>query len=158
VWVIAGPAILTVADLHRRTGYHGGKTAHLGRFTILFGSIALRAALTLTGIGAAGVSIRSVSSFADYLHWSYHTRAAALSLLTVHVSLLHAKDERPPAEALAPGDQLALMMDAESMNLWHDAVWSAPAARLAEWWRLVLRHYDVIAPRPGTAFSPKGTG
>ena len=91
----------------------------------------------------------------------------------VHVSLLHAKDELPPAsearflalretllrrgpEALVPGDRLALLMDAESMSALHDAVWSAPAARLAEWWRLALRHYDVIAPGPETAFTPRG--
>jgi membrane glycosyltransferase len=89
----------------------------------------------------------------------------------VHVSLLHAKEELPPAseerfvglretllrkgpEALSPGDRLALLMDADSMNALHDKLWSSPASHLAEWWQLALRHYDVIAPVPQTAFSP----
>jgi membrane glycosyltransferase len=88
----------------------------------------------------------------------------------VHVSLLHAKEEltlaseerfvglretllhKGPA-ALSPGDRLALLMDADSMNALHDKLWSSPASNLAEWWQLALRHYDVIAPVPQTAFS-----
>ena len=93
----------------------------------------------------------------------------------VHVSLLHAKDELPPASesrfgalretllragptALRPEDRLALLMDVHSMNLLHAQLWSSPAAHLAEWWRLALQHYNVIAPVPVTAFSrPAGT-
>ncbi|MBC7366142.1 MAG: glucans biosynthesis glucosyltransferase MdoH [Undibacterium sp.] len=88
----------------------------------------------------------------------------------VHISLLHAKDELPPAseerflslretllregpEALSPADRLALLMDANSMNALHGSLWSSPAARLAGWWRLALQHYDVIAPLPETAFT-----
>lgn len=90
----------------------------------------------------------------------------------VHVSLLRAKDELPRASeerfvglratllrdgpaALSPADRLALLMDVDSMNALHDALWSTPAAQLAQWWRLALEHYGVIAPVPATAFSPK---
>jgi membrane glycosyltransferase len=91
----------------------------------------------------------------------------------VHISLLRSKEELPSAieerfvglraalladgpAALAPGDRLALLMDADSMSALHEAVWSAPAARLAGWWRLALEHYNVIAPAPETAFSLPG--
>jgi membrane glycosyltransferase len=88
----------------------------------------------------------------------------------VHVSLLRAKDDLPPASeerfvglraillhegpaALEPRDRLALLMDADSMNALHDALWSSPAAHLAEWWQLALQHYNLITPAPVTAFS-----
>ena len=90
----------------------------------------------------------------------------------VHVSLLHAKDELPPASeerfvglretllregpaALDPNDRLALLMDAHSMNALHDRLWSSPGPDLAEWWQLALQHYNAIAPGPETAFSPR---
>ena len=88
----------------------------------------------------------------------------------VHVSLLHAKDELPPASeerfaglrekllregpsALTPADRLALLLDEHSMNMLHAELWSSQASYLAEWWQLALQHYDVIAPLPDTAFS-----
>ena len=55
---------------------------------------------------------------------------------------------------LSRGDRLALLMDADSMNALHEAVWFAPAARLAGWWRRALAHYNVIAPAPEKAFTP----
>ncbi len=90
----------------------------------------------------------------------------------VHVSLLRAKDERPPASeerfvglretllragpgALSAGDRFALLLDADSMNALHDALWSSPTAQLGEWWQLALQHYNAIAPVPETAFSRK---
>lgn len=90
----------------------------------------------------------------------------------VHVSLLRAKDERPPATeerfeglratllrdgpaALSPRDRMALLTDVQSMNLLHDIVWSSPSERLSPWWRLALKHYEAIAPAPETAFSSK---
>jgi hypothetical protein len=57
--------------------------------------------------------------------------------------------------ALSAGDHLALLRDVDSMNALHDGLWSTPAAQLAEWWQLALRHYGVMAPAPATAFSPK---
>jgi membrane glycosyltransferase len=91
----------------------------------------------------------------------------------VHVSLLRAKDDPPPASgerfaalraallregpaALAPRDRVALLLDADSMHALHHELWSAPAADLADWWKLALEHYAVIAPAPETAFTRKG--
>ncbi|MDP3070753.1 MAG: glucans biosynthesis glucosyltransferase MdoH [Opitutaceae bacterium] len=90
----------------------------------------------------------------------------------VHVSLLRAKEELTPASeerfvglramllrdgpaALKPGDRLALLLDADSMNALHHSLWSSPAARLAPWWQLALRHYNLIGPAPETAFTRK---
>lgn len=89
----------------------------------------------------------------------------------VHVALLRAKDELPPASearfvglreklvrtgppGLSATDRLALLRDPDSMNALHDALWATPAAQLAPWWRLALRHYAVIAPAPATPFTP----
>jgi membrane glycosyltransferase len=90
----------------------------------------------------------------------------------VHVSLLRAKDELPPAseerfaglrdkllregpETLTPRDRMALLMDVDSMNLLHDRLWSSPSSQLASWWQLALKHYEVVADAPETAFSRK---
>jgi membrane glycosyltransferase len=86
-----------------------------------------------------------------------------------HVAMLRAKEDLPPAseerfaalrdrllregpEALPIRDKIALMIDAESMNVLHHEVWATPDSRLHEWWRLALRHYGMIAPAPQTAF------
>ncbi|HRE81164.1 MAG TPA: glucans biosynthesis glucosyltransferase MdoH [Opitutaceae bacterium] len=88
----------------------------------------------------------------------------------VHLSLLRTKDDQPsPSEesfaalretllakgpdALTPRDRMALLMDPHSMVVLHDELWSSPTERLAEWWRLSLRHYTCLAPAPQTAFS-----
>lgn len=93
----------------------------------------------------------------------------------VHVSLLRAKGELPPAseerfvglreallrrgpDALSPGDRLALLMDADSMNALHDTIWASPASQLAGWWRRALEHYNVIAPAPETPLFPSKSG
>ncbi len=47
--LLAGPAILTMADLHWRTGYDFWKALHLLLFTVLFLLIALGAAQSLVG-------------------------------------------------------------------------------------------------------------
>lgn len=90
----------------------------------------------------------------------------------VHVSLLRAKDDLPPASedrfvglrekllregpaALPLRDRLALLTDVDSMNILHDRLWSSPASQLAAWWQLALRHYEMIAPPPKTPFSRK---
>jgi membrane glycosyltransferase len=86
-----------------------------------------------------------------------------------HVAMLRAKDDVPPASAerfaalrvrllrdgpaaLSASDKVALLVDPDSMNALHHDVWAAPDSRLHEWWRLALRHYDLIAPAPATAF------
>ena len=45
----AAPGILTMADLHWRTGYDGWKMAQLLLFAVLFGLVALGAAQALIG-------------------------------------------------------------------------------------------------------------
>ena len=49
VVLIAGPAALVMADLHRRTGFDAWKLLHLFLFTVLFGLVALGAAQVLIG-------------------------------------------------------------------------------------------------------------
>jgi membrane glycosyltransferase len=49
VLLLAGPAVLTMADLHWRTGYDGWKVFHLVLFTILFFLIALGVAQAVVG-------------------------------------------------------------------------------------------------------------
>lgn len=87
----------------------------------------------------------------------------------VHVALLRAKDELPPAaeerfaalrakllhegpRALHLRDKIALLMDVDSMNALHLELWATPAARLDDWWRLAIQHYTVIALPPQTPF------
>jgi membrane glycosyltransferase len=47
--LIAGPAVLVMADLHWRTGFDLWKTAHLVLFAVLFGLVALGSAQALIG-------------------------------------------------------------------------------------------------------------
>jgi len=87
----------------------------------------------------------------------------------VHVSLLREKETAAPAAdrdrfaalrehliaegpaALAPRDKLALLLDANSMIRLHRELWSRPGDQLAEWWRLAIRQYNLLAPAPSTA-------
>ena len=122
---------------------------------------------------AAGLEARRHGPPPPELEENYGLLQAVLDpyVNAVHVSLLRVKDELPPASeerfvglraallaegpaALSPGDRLALLMDADSMNALHEAVWAAPGASLAGWWRRALEHYNVIAPAPETAFTP----
>ncbi|MFH1499527.1 MAG: glucans biosynthesis glucosyltransferase MdoH [Verrucomicrobiota bacterium] len=86
----------------------------------------------------------------------------------VHVALLREKDSTSRASetrfaalrttllrkgpaALTTKDKNALLVDAESMSEIHMELWSAPPSELAEWWRVAIRHYNVLAPVPPTA-------
>jgi len=90
-----------------------------------------------------------------------------------HVALLRNKDDPPRAAeerfaalrarllaegpgALPPREKISLLMDADSMNVLHHELWACPNARLHAWWRLALRHFEPIAPRPTAAFSASG--
>jgi len=127
----------------------------------------------LIELGAALADRQSVPRLPE-LEANYGLLQAVLDpfVNAAHVSLLHAKDELPVAceerfmglretllrkgpEALSAQDRLALLKDADSMALLHHELWSSPAAKLARWWQLALQHYNVIAPAPETAFSPK---
>ena len=85
--------------------------------------------------------------------------------------LLRAKEDPPPATAvrlaelrdrlvregpaaLSKPEITALLSDVDSMVELHERVWAAPAQQLAPWWQAALRHYQIIAPSPQTAFTP----
>ena len=87
-----------------------------------------------------------------------------------HVSLLRGKDATPGAtelrlsdlrekllqlgpDALTSRDRFALLSDVDSMVALHETVWAAPSSRLAQWWRVALKHYHIVAPPPQTAFT-----
>jgi membrane glycosyltransferase len=55
-----------------------------------------------------------------------------------------------PAE-FSTKEKMALLLDAESMIWLHRELWSYPSDRLAEWWRLAMRQYNVLTATPTTA-------
>lgn len=86
----------------------------------------------------------------------------------VHVALLREKETQPRAiearfaglrerllregpAALSSKDKNALLVDADSMTELHMELWSSSPADLAEWWRIAIRHYNVLTPVPPTA-------
>jgi membrane glycosyltransferase len=46
---------------------------------------------------------------------------------------------------------MALLLDPQSMIHLHRELWSLPSESLAEWWRLAMRQYNVLAAVPSTA-------
>jgi membrane glycosyltransferase len=50
-----------------------------------------------------------------------------------------------------PKEKMALLLDPESMIKLHRELWSLPSESLAEWWRLAMRQYNVLAAVPSTA-------
>jgi membrane glycosyltransferase len=48
-------------------------------------------------------------------------------------------------------EKMALLLDPQSMILLHRELWSLPSDALAEWWRLAMRQYNVLAAVPSTA-------
>ncbi len=48
-------------------------------------------------------------------------------------------------------EKMALLMDPQSMIRLHRELWSLPSESLAEWWRLAMRQYNVLAAVPSTA-------
>ena len=48
-------------------------------------------------------------------------------------------------------EKMALLLDADSMIWLHEQLWKEPAERLAEWWRLAMRQYNVLTATPVTA-------
>jgi len=53
--------------------------------------------------------------------------------------------------ALSAKEKMALLRDAESMNWLHEQLWKQPPEKLAEWWRLAMRQYNVLTASPITA-------
>ncbi len=84
-----------------------------------------------------------------------------------HVSLLHAKRKlsypitayfhklserllkQGPA-ALNRRELLALLRNADSMTEIHDRLWKTPDRQLPEWWKMAMRHYNILTGRPRT--------
>jgi membrane glycosyltransferase len=52
---------------------------------------------------------------------------------------------------LTTKEKMALLMDPQSMIRLHRELWSLPSDSLAEWWRLAMRQYNVLASVPSTA-------
>jgi membrane glycosyltransferase len=52
---------------------------------------------------------------------------------------------------LTAKEKMALLMDPQSMIRLHRELWSLPSESLAEWWRLAMRQYNVLASVPSTA-------
>lgn len=50
--------------------------------------------------------------------------------------------------SLSRDEKLALLYDASSLMTLHRDVWSAPAVRLAPWWRLAISQYNVFGREP----------
>jgi membrane glycosyltransferase len=48
-------------------------------------------------------------------------------------------------------EKMALLLDPQSMIRLHRELWSLPSDSLAEWWRLAMRQYNVLAAVPRTA-------
>jgi membrane glycosyltransferase len=48
-------------------------------------------------------------------------------------------------------EKMALLLDPQSMIYLHRELWSLPSESLAEWWRLAMRQYNVLAAVPSTA-------
>jgi len=48
-------------------------------------------------------------------------------------------------------EKMALLLDPQSMIRLHRELWSLPSESLADWWRLAMRQYNVLAAVPTTA-------
>jgi len=58
---------------------------------------------------------------------------------------------REGPDKFTPKEKMALLMDPQSMIRLHRELWSLPSDSLAEWWRLAMRQYNVLAAVPTTA-------
>jgi membrane glycosyltransferase len=53
-------------------------------------------------------------------------------------------------DKLTPKENMALLLDADSMIWLHRELWRRPSLTLAEWWRLAMRQYNVLTATPVT--------
>jgi len=51
-------------------------------------------------------------------------------------------------EALNRRELLALLRNADSMVAAHDRLWRMPDRQLPDWWKMAMRHYNVLTGRP----------
>lgn len=85
----------------------------------------------------------------------------------VHLALLRERERRPTARErrmaelgerllrdgpgkLTKSEKIALLQDDEAVVDLHREIWSCPTDKLAAWWQLAIRHYNVISPAPPT--------
>ncbi len=66
------------------------------------------------------------------------------------------KDLQDRLLAKGPGElnrreQMALLLNAQSVSELHDRIWQIPEALLSPWWTLAMRHYNSLTDRPQTA-------
>ncbi|HNX34970.1 MAG TPA: glucans biosynthesis glucosyltransferase MdoH [Kiritimatiellia bacterium] len=52
--------------------------------------------------------------------------------------------------ALNRRELLALLRNADSMTEIHDRLWKTPDRQLPEWWKMAMRHYNILTGRPRT--------
>lgn len=53
-------------------------------------------------------------------------------------------------DRLTAKENMALLLDAESMIWLHRELWRRPSPSLADWWRLAMRQYNVLTATPVT--------
>lgn len=66
-------------------------------------------------------------------------------------SKLQARLLREGPGRLTTREKMALLLDPQSMIHLHRELWTRPSDALAEWWRLAMRQYNVLAAVPTTA-------
>ena len=64
---------------------------------------------------------------------------------------LQARLLREGPDRFTSKEKMALLLDPQSMIRLHRELWSLPSDSLAEWWRLAMRQYNVLAAVPSTA-------
>jgi membrane glycosyltransferase len=52
---------------------------------------------------------------------------------------------------LSQREKNALLLDPDSMQWLHRELWKTPSAKLAKWWQLAMRQYNVLTTQPVTA-------
>lgn len=52
--------------------------------------------------------------------------------------------------ALTRRELLALLRNADSVTELHDRLWKTPDRQLPEWWKMAMRHYNLLTGRPRT--------
>jgi membrane glycosyltransferase len=53
--------------------------------------------------------------------------------------------------ALSRREQMVLLRNRQAVEDLHERVWHLPEARLSQWWRMAMRHYNTLTDRPLTA-------
>ncbi|MCC7300697.1 MAG: glucans biosynthesis glucosyltransferase MdoH [Verrucomicrobia bacterium] len=54
-------------------------------------------------------------------------------------------------DLLSRREQMALLMNPECMAWLHEQIWKLPSEKLAPWWTMALRQYNVLESKPQTA-------